>query len=56
MKRAEIHAAIDKWLDDSGYKDHINIPYGSLAFQINFVEGREEIRIRERETVKTTKR
>lgn len=56
MKRTELHAAIDKWLDETGYKEHINIPYGSLAFQINFVEGREEIRIKERETVKAVKK
>lgn len=52
MNRSEIHAELDKQLDDWGYKDRVVIPYGSISLQINFVDSRPEITIRERETKK----
>lgn len=56
MLRVDLHTEVDKMLDALGYGDDV-LPmvdgsFGGIVFQLNFEEGREVFRIKERETEK----
>ena len=56
MTREDIHKEVDEWLTKMGFQNEITLKWGSFTFQINFEDGKEVLRIKERETEKKFKK
>jgi len=52
MTREKLHKTIDQILDEMGFEKEVEVPYGSIKFEVKFEAGKEVLTVIERETKK----
>lgn len=52
INRKNLHEALDKILDEMGFKEEFELKWGAIAFEVKFEAGRAILSVRERETRK----
>lgn len=52
MTREELYEKIDALLTEMGFEKEVEIPYGSIRFEVKFEAGKEVLTVIERETKK----
>jgi hypothetical protein len=52
MERPELHQKIDLILNEMGFKNSIDMQWGSIMIQVDFQAGKEVLTIKERTTKK----
>ena len=55
MTRRKFHSEVDELLNRLGFSDEIVMSWGSFVIEVKFENGREILKIKERETIKEVK-